>query len=325
MIWLSVCLTLLSVFFSGIAYADPQANGKILFKSSPSGATVCKKVLDREECFGRTPLSVDIGDEGTNSSHKFIVKKIGYGTHGLYVDQETADVSIALKKQDIFFDPDKQKDAKIRDVQRGVNERLSKLIYSSGIHAEPNFELVGQRTVYRTDEGIVLAYPVLINSYEALRELKRAGRVRDRQKRYASTLGALNDAGVFSMFDDVLKAIAPLPLDKVLLNVMYTKSGSVLDIDQVQQFHRRHTGSYYTSYGSVTHKVDSYETYATTKDVTVVRDKVVSVDYSFIVDKSVVRSAGAVKFSGVLDKIEIVTNDTPNGKYGKIEIPPAGK
>lgn len=138
-------------------------------------------------------------------------------------------------------------------------------------------------------------------------------------------MNAFNEAEVFAMFDEVIKAISPLPLDKVVFNVMYAKSASVLDFDQVERINQRYTGSYYTSYGNVTHRVDSYKTYTTRQDVTVIKDKDVSIDYSFIVGKSVGRSVGGAKFSDLLGKIEIITNDTPNSKYEKIENPTSGR
>jgi hypothetical protein len=293
-----------------------------MFSSGPSGATVCKKVLDREECFGRTPLSVEIVDGEANSSQKFIFRKIGYKTRALYVDQKTDRVSATLEKQDVFFNPAKQKDAKTRDLQRSVNERLEKLIYTSGIHFEPNFDLFGEITVKRVDDRFFLDYTVLINSYNSLKELKRAGRARG-QKRYASTLSVFSDTGLFPMYEEVMKAISSLPLDEVAFALMFPRSGAVLDFDKVTEYSQVYTGSHYQSYGNVTQKVDTYSTYATTKDVTVVKDKDKFIGYGFIVDGSIIKSAGKMKFSTLLDRIKIFTDDTPKGKFEFIEYPAA--
>ena len=96
---------------------------------------------------------------------------------------------------------------------------------------------------------------------------------------------------------------------------MYAKSISVLEFEQVEQINKRFLYSHYI--GNV--RVDEYEVYTTNQDVTVVTDNNISVDYFFIVDKSVCRSAGGAKFSDLVDKIEIITNDTPNSRYKKIE------
>lgn len=308
------------VFIIGSTHADSQESRKIMFSSDPSGVTVCKKVLDREKCFGRTPLSVEVVDGDANSSQKFIFRKIGYKTRGLYVDQKMDKVSATLEKQGVFLDPVKQKDANTRDLQRSVNERLEKLIYSSDFNFEPNFDLFGEITVNKIDDRFSLNYTVLINSYNSLKELNRAGRARG-QKRYASTLSVFNDAGLFPMYDEILKAISSLSLDEVAFEVMFPRSCAVLDFEQVKVYSEVYTGSHYNSYGNVTQKVDTYTTYATTKDVTAVKDEVNFIGYKFIVDRNIIRSAGMEKFSTLLDRIKICTDDTPKGKFEFIQNP----
>lgn len=296
---------------------DSIAGGKVQLSSSPAGATVCKKVLDREDCFGKTPLFIEVE---ADSSTKLIFRKLGYKARELYVEPNTGKVSIALEKRDLLFDPGKHADSNVRIIQQNVNDQLSKLIYQVQFEGEKYFDLVGQRTVFKGGEGTVLAFPVLINSPEALRKLKQAGRARDPQKRYAGTVDVLDDIGVFSLFEAVMKSVSMLPLDKIAFNVLYSKSVAVLDVDQIENINRRYTGSYYTEYGSVRHRVDKYETYTTRQNVTVVRDKAVSIDYTFVIGKNVGRFAGQGRFLDLLDKIDIITNDTPDNQYQRIEI-----
>lgn len=293
-----------------VVYAD----SKVQFTSTPAGATICKKVLDRENCFGKTPLSADIGLQA-GSSTKVIVKKLGYRAREVYVEPGAQKMSVALEKRDLLYDPGRHADSQLRKVQQGVNDRLSKVIYQTEFEGEKYFDLVGQRTVYKGGEGLVLAFPVLVNSPEALRRLKQAGRARDTQARHAGTVDVLADIGVFDVFEAVMAAVSTLPLDKIAFNVLYSRSVAVLDFDQVEHLNQRYIGSHYTGYGNVRQRVDTYEMYTTRQDVTVVRDKTVSVDYTFVVGKS----AGRGKFVDLLDRIDIVTNDTPKNQYQKIE------
>lgn len=298
--------------------ADAAAR-QIRVSSTPPGATVCAKVLDREECFGKTPLVVEAADSG--SSRKFVFRKLGYKTREQYADPATERLSATLEKRDLLYDAGRHSDAGIRNIQRGVNDRISGLIYQSQFAGQEYFDLVGQRTVYRSAEGIVMAFPVLINSPEALRKLKQAGRERAGQKRYAATVKILDEIGAFELFDAVMKSVSNLGLDKVAFNVLYAKSVAVLDFDQVEHINQRYIGTHYTGYGNVRQRVDTYEVYTTRQDVTVVKDKTVSVDYTFIVD---VKAAGSRSFRDALDRIDVVTNDTANNRYQKIESPAQG-
>lgn len=305
------CFFILCSYPAGL-FADTSLGRKITFTSTPAGATVCKKVLDRQECYGHTPLAIEVDLE--SGSKKFIVKKLGYRSQELYVDAKTDKVAAKLEKRDLFFDPDKHKDKNLADIQRGVNEQMARIVYSSGLGSEPNFELIGQATVYKTERGVHLGLPVLINSYETLRKLKQAGRNRG-QTRYANTMKVFNDSGVFPLFDEVIKSVSTLGLDNVVFTVAYSRSNAVLDFEQVEQIHRRYVSSYYTS----THRIDTYEVYTTKQDVTVVKDERVPVDYAFTVGMNLVRSGGRAKLIDLLDKIEVVTNDNPKNKYEKLE------
>lgn len=307
--WLAV-----AVGASLLTGADASAQ-KLRVSSSPSGATVCMKVLDREECLGKTPLVVDLGD--SDSSKKLVFRKLGYKTREQYAGPAAGQLSATLEKRDLLHDAGKHTDAGLRNVQRGVNERISKLVYQSEFAGQEYFDLVGQRTVYRSAGGVVMAFPVLINSPEALRRLKQAGRERAGPKRYAATVKVLDDIGTFALFDAVMKSVSGLPLDKVAFNVLYSKSVAVLGFDQVEHINQRYIGSHYTGYGNVRQRVDTYEIYTTRQDVTVVKDKTVSVDYTFIADA---KSGGSRRFRDSLDGIDVVTNDTPNSRYQKVDL-----
>ena len=307
--WLSIAVC------AGLLAGAEASAQKLRVSSTPSGATVCLKVLDREECFGKTPLVVEVGD--SDSSKRFVFRKLGYKTREQYAGSAAEHLSAALEKRDLLHDAGKHTDAELRNVQRGVNERISKLVYQSEFAGQEYFDLVGQRTVYRNADGIVMAFPVLINSPEALRRLKQAGRERAGQKRHAATVKVLDDIGIFALFDAVMRSVSGLPLDKVAFNVLYSRSVAVLDFDQVEHINQRYVGSHYTGYGNVRQRVDTYEIYTTRQDVTVVKDKTVSVDYTFIADT---KSGGSRRFRDSLDRIDVVTNDTPNSRYQKVDL-----
>lgn len=306
---LSACWALLFPVAQGVC-----ADSKVQFTSTPAGATVCKKVLDREACFGKTPLLADIGPQ-SGSSTKVMVRKLGYRTREIYIEPGAQKMSVALEKRDLLYDPGKQADSQLRQVQQDVNDRLSKVIYQTQFDGQQYFDLVGQRTIYKDGEGLVLAFPVLVNSHEALRRLKQAGRARDTQARHAATVDVLAEIGVFEVFEAVMAAVRTLPMDKIAFNVLYSRSVAVLDFDQVEHLNQRYVGTHYTGYGNTRQRVDTYEMYTTRQDVTVVRDRSVSVDYTFIVGKS----TGHGRFVDLLDKIEVITNDTPKSQYQKIQ------
>jgi hypothetical protein len=305
---LSACVLLLRV-------AEGEcADSKMLFSSTPAGATVCRKVLDREDCFGKTPFLADMAPQ-SGSSMKVIVRKLGYRAREIYVEPGAQRVSIALEKRELLYDPAKQADGGLRKIQQDVNERLSQVIYQTELEGQEYFDLVGQRTIYKGGEGVVLAFPVLVNSAEALRRLKQAGRTRDSQARHSGAVKVLADIGVFELFDAVMASMRTLPLDRIAFNVLYSRSVAVLDFDQVEHLNQRYVGTHYTGYGNTRQRVDTYEMYTTRQDVTVVRDRTVSIDYTFIVGKS----TGPGKFVDLLDRIDIVTNDTPKNEYQKVQ------
>jgi hypothetical protein len=305
---LSACALLLPV-----AHGE-CSDSKVQLGSTPAGAIVCKKVLDREECFGKTPLLADVGSQSASST-KVIVRKFGYRAREIYIEPGAQQMSVTLEKRDLLYDPGKQADSRLRRVQQEVNDRLSKVIYRAEFQAERYLDLVGQRTIYKDGEGLVLAFPVLVNSADALRRLKQAGRARNTQARHAAAVEVLADIGVFEVFEAVMAAVWTLPVDKIAFNVLYSKSVAVLDFDQIEHLNRRYVGTHYTGYGDTRQRVDTYEIYTTRQDVTVVKDKTLSVDYTFVVGKSI----GSGKFVDLLDKIDVVTNDTPKNQYQKVQ------
>jgi hypothetical protein len=305
------------------AFARLGVAATISFVSDPPGATVCKKLLEREECFHGTPLQIDLEATAT-SSQRFLVRKLGYQTRSVLVEPTSAEIAVKLVKQDLFRAPQVHDDIKLRELQRTVNERLARVIYEDRAGREADFELVGQRGMVRAEGTVQLVFPLLVNSYQALRKLRRAGRMRDAEKRHAAAFEAFAWAGIFDFFDDVARALAPLPVDRIVFKVLYAKSVAVLDFDQVQMLGQRYTGSYYNSIGGTTQRIDTYEVFTTTQDVTVVKDQNVAIDYVFSLDLNLVRG-GRLRTLDLLPRMDIHTNDSRGGRYQKVSVPKPGE
>jgi len=294
----------------GLTFVAHAADGNsLLLASTPAGATVCRKVLDREECLGKTPLNVSL-DPQSGSTPKFIFKKLGYRSQQLYVDP-TGPVSVTLQKSAVLPDEASVQDASLRGLQRTVSERLSRLIYGSRLADDGRLEVLGPNAVVRTPEaGTSLRFAIAIGDYQLLRKLKAAGRARGEQ-RFAKCLEVFKEAGAFEFFDEIRRSLAGVPLDRISFDVMYVRSGSYLDFEERQQWQSRWVGTRYTS----TEQIDTYVMYVESYDVTVIRDDKTSVSYSFQVDKT----AGAVGLAQQLGTVPIMTNDTGGGRYVRLD------
>lgn len=214
---------------------------------------------------------------------------------------------MTLQKAALFPGAAYLQDAPLRNLQGAVNERLSKLIYGSRLADDGRLEVVGPNTVVHTPDGSTsLRLAVAIGDYQLLRKLKAAGRARGEQ-RFAKSLRLFDEAGVFGFFDEIRRSLAGVPLDRISFDVMYVRSASYLDFEERQQLQTRWVGTRYTS----TEQIDTYVMYMESRDVTVVRDEVASVSYSFQIDKV----AGAGSLAQQLGTVPITTNDTANGRY----------
>ena len=306
------------VFGAREAFSVESLNRAVTFKSSPPAAFVCKKILKREECLGKTPLSINLELATATTSKRFLVKKLGYRSEQILVDANSVTIMVNLKKRDLFYAPDLHKDLKLKQVQKLVNAKISDVIYSNKRDGIPGYQLTGQLKVFRSKSGILLGFPLIINSAKELKRLKKAGRIRNTQRRHQSTINELNATGVFELFGDISKTLSAIPLDAIVFNVFYSKSKAVLDVNQVQQVSQYYSHSYTTGYGDVVQKVDVYKSYTYTRDNTVVKDTVKTVDYRFVVDKNVLALTLKTPFYELLTKLNIATNDGRKNRYEEV-------
>lgn len=294
---------------AGIALAANAADaGQSPVTSTPSGAVVCRKVLEREECLGKTPLLLPSTTQ-RGSSQRYIFKKLGYRSRSLYIDA-AAPVDVKLEKAPLLPDAESLQDTSLRELQRTVNERLSTLIYGSQLTDDGQLETLGPSTVYRSGTRPALRFAVAVSNYELLRQLKTAGRKRDFYERHGANLELFIRAGAFTLFDRVRQSLAGVPLDLITFDVMYVRSAATLDFDEVQTLQRTWVGTRY----SRNEQIDTYVLWMDTQDVTVVRDEKRTINYSFAVDRT-----AATGLAGQLATLTIASNDTPNGAVVRID------
>lgn len=294
---------------AGMGMAANAANvGQLPVTSRPSGAVVCRQVLEREQCLGKTPLQLPANTH-SGSSQRYLFRKLGYRSRSLYLDS-SAPVDVMLEKASLLPDPESLQDAALRELQRSVNERLSKLIYGSPLADEGKLEVLGPNTVYRSGTRSALRFAVAVSNYELLRELRAVGRKRDFYQRHGASLQMFGTAGVFTLFDHVRRSLAGVPLDQITFDVMYVRSAATLDFDEVQTLQRSWVGTRYSG----NEQIDTYVLWTDTHDVTVVRDEKRTINYSIVVDRTT--TAGIATQLGTL---AIASNDTPNGAVVRID------
>ena len=308
----------LFIGISNVVQAGDLTKHSVFFESVPSGASVCKTVLKRVDCIGKTPLRTEVELYGRASSSRFTIKKIGYESKETIIDSGTSKIAVSLNKSDLFYNPNKHDDTKSRSIQKALNNRLSELIYSYKHSTHPNFKLIGNRKVIKSRQGIIVKFPILINDYAVLKKMKKSGRIRNYKKRYANTMKTLNEYGIFPFFDLVIREIRSLPIDEVVFDIVYPSSKTVLDFKQVQRVGQTYSHSDYSNKAGSRVRKDYYKSYTTTSNVTVTKDKNQLINYSFILTiGNFNKTANMYKD---LDKIIIYTNDTHKNEYKKIDI-----
>lgn len=308
-------IRLLLWLLGGMAMAADTADaGQLTVTSTPPGALVCRKVLEREECPGRTPLSLP-ADTQSGSSQRYIFKKLGYRSRSLYIDS-VASVDVKLEKASLLPDAESLPDTSLRELQRAANERLSQLIYGSQLTDRGDLEILGQSTVYRIGNRSALRFAVAVCSYDLLRQLRATGRKRDFYQRHGASLELFGRAGAFVLFDQVRQSLAGVALDEITFDVMYVRSSAALDFEEVQTLQRTWVGTRYTR----NEQIDTYVLWTDTRDVTVVKDEKRAINYSFVVSR-----ATAAGLARQLGTVIIASNDTPNGAVVRIDnakLPP---
>jgi hypothetical protein len=313
----AILISLVLIVHSAITQADILH--QIKFISNPGGAVVCKKVLKNETCHGKTPLSLNLEFNNQNESKKYVFYKTGYQTEAIQVTPESSDVSITLQKLDLFPDPALLENKKLKELQEAINYRAEKAIYSYAGGKDENFQLIGRLEALNYENLTGLKFSVLINNYSVLKDIKKASRISNNEKKYRQLMKTLNRHGIFEFFDVISGSVASLPIDIVEFDVTYSGVQAVLDYNQVKETYSRWAGTTCSGSGSSRTCYDTFNVYTTTRDVTVVEDENVTVDYIFIADHKELMSTPVAGIYDQLDQVRIYTNDNPNNEYEQIK------
>ncbi len=313
-----VLLFLVLMATSVVTRADTQRQVK--FISDPGGAIVCKKAARSETCFGKTPLSLDLEFANLNESQRLYIYKTGYESKEVQVGPDSNKISVKLEKQELFPNPGEQENNDLKKLQEAINSRVGNAIYSYKDGMDQNFQLIGMMDVFLHENQRIFNFSVLVNNASVLRKLKKASRMRNQQKKHRSIMETLDQDGIFDFFNMIARSVASLPIDVIEFNVMFSKAQAVLDFDQVQEYRSRWSGRSCSGTGSSQYCVDRYDIYTVTRDVTVVDDKDVTVNYAFMADP---KTLGPFLDSGIyghLDKVNIYTNDNRKNTYELITV-----
>jgi hypothetical protein len=316
----SLAILVSLVLMSHSAETKAEILRQVKFVSNPVGAVVCKKVLKNETCHGKTPLSLDLDFNNQNESKKFVFYKTGYQIETVQVTPGSKDVSITLQKLDLFPDPALLENKELKELQEAINYRTGKAIYSYGAGKDENFQLIGRLEALNYEKLTGLKFSVLINNYSVLKDIKKASRITNNEKKNRQLMKTLNHHGIFEFYDMIASSVASLPIDIIEFDVTYSGVQAVLDYNQMKQTYSRWTGTTCSGSGSGRTCYDTFKVYTTTKDVTVVKDENVTVDYIFIADHKELMSSPGTGIYDQLDQVRIYTNDNPKNEYEQIKF-----
>ena len=318
-------LALYFIIFTQLLIANNPKTHEIYVTSTPSGVTVCYKKGKREKCFGQTPITIKIDFSNLNGSKKLIFSKLGYKHKQHYITADSKKVFVHLTKQNLFFNPKKHKNARLQQLQKKVNSKLEKLIYlSNNKFSKMRYQFIGKLKLSNTNNLVELQIDILLNDPATLKELKKAGREHNKEKKLLKTVAIFNKNDIFNLIDSVADDISFFKIDKIRFTLYYTKSKTILDFNQLTTYEKIYVGtttsvSYSGDYKTTT-STDHYKTVVKTKDITVVRDKDILSYYTFIIPTKIYnkQSKGTYK---LLNKVDILTNDTRKSKVIRLKYP----
>lgn len=313
--YLTLCLLLLLP--SPEAHSYEPVTRSIPITSSPPGATICKKLLKRQECFGQTPRKLEIEFGSTNESKKLVLQKLGFHEKEILVNASLKQVKVDLVKMNIFADADVYSDPELANLQKQVNLRLSRFIYASDKLDGTSFQVIGKFKILKLNEMKILKFSTLINNINTLYELKKAGRVRNEEKRNKGIMDTFNKNKVFKYFDIVVSQLKDLPIDKAEYNVVFSKSKSVLGFKQIEQVHQRLVDVTYKETNTGQQRIETWQFYTTKKDISVLNDRSAEIEYTFLSSLDLFSNVDTNLFNA-LSEISIFSNDNPKYKFKKV-------
>ena len=308
------------LFLSSNVLSDTAIDRAVSFFSEPSGASVCKKYGKRQDCYGVTPIDVKFNFNDNIESKKIVINKFGFISEEMLVDSKTDNISIKLKPLDIFVSPDSHTNNNLKIIQKEVNRILEDVIYRDSEINGAKYQILGKSNLVETPSGIGLRLSVSVNDFSILKQLKKASRNRNQKNRYKNTIITLYDNKVLSLLGIIAEKVSFLGLTKINYEVIFSNSKNVLDFQQLESSITFNTSSYYTGAGDSRRRIDVYETYNITEDVTKVRDKSIIVNYVFIVKLEDVNRDVKLDLYSSLKDMEIYTNDNKKGEYSKLNV-----
>jgi len=288
--------------------ADTQ--NTISFDSTPDGAVVCKKVLKRETCYGKTPIQLDISFNNINETKKYIIYKVGYEPSIIQVTPNTKEVNFALSKQSLFPNPEHFQNSELKALQAAINSQLNHAIYKRGHGNEQNFHLTGQIEAFKNGDLTGMKFNILFNNYSVLKDIKKASRKSDEVQKHAALMRAFNEHGAFTFFNTIAEAVATLPLDIIEFDLTYSAMQVVLDYVQINQ----------SRLVLCTYCYGDLKTTRSTKNITILKDEEVIVDYIFLANHEQLRSAENKGIYENLHQFEIFTNNNPDKTFKQIAV-----
>jgi len=310
-------LCLLLLLLSPEALSDEPVTRSIPITSSPPSATICKKLLRRQECFGQTPQILEIEFGNKNESKKLVLQKLGFHEKEILVNASSKQVKVDLVKMNIFADADVHSDPKLANLQKQVNLRLSRFIYASDQLDDTGFQVIGKFKILKLNEIKILKFSTLINDINTLRELKKAGRIRNEEKRNKGIMDAFNKNRIFEYFDMIVSQLKDLPIDKAEFNVVFSKSKTVLGFKQIEQLNQRLVDVTYKETNTGQQRIETWEFYTIKKDISVLNDRSAEIEYTFLSNLDLFSNAGTTLFKA-LSEISIFSNDNPKYKFKKV-------
>lgn len=301
--------------------AESTTTHKIQFLTAPTDAVVCNRIGRREHCHGKTPLALGLSFNNAEESKKFEIRKLGYQRVVVLVTSGSANVDVNLEKQELFPDTSRYQPETLRQLQSKVNLRLGNAIYAYRGLGDWKIQVYGKFGLYQAEDGSKrLKFSILLNSQSTLKELKKASRTRNESQRKRKIMDTLRDSGVFNYFDMVSESMRGLSIDTLDFNVFFSRSKAVLDFEQVNKLKREYAGSTYSSYGGAVYRSDNYNVYTITEDVTVVKDKNVTINYQFLADQNLLLTGKKPDSFNQLDKMVVYSNDNRKNKVKRMKL-----
>jgi hypothetical protein len=296
----------------------------ITIDSVPKGAQVCLKKSGAPQCYGMTPLQIDVDFATDNESKRFLVKKIGYQIENKIVAANDRALQITLKRRDIFFEPKRHVTPELEQLQKEVNTILGRLIYeSTSPIGALDTELVGKIRLESVEQKFALHVGLLITNAERRRELGSVRRKHESNERNTLLARVVLQGEGIELLNYLADALAPISaVHEIVLSIDYVKAGAVLADESVHFFHTSITRQYekISASGAREHWVES-TTLSNNLEVSKVEDEleIRTVLVSISLDKLGQLGKQGREVDAVLDNATVFVNDNRSKIFTRVE------